>query len=58
MNLLKWALSFLIVAIIAAIFGFSSIATTAAGISKVLFFIFLAVFVILLLFSLLGPKSK
>jgi len=40
---------FLILAIIAAIFGFGGIALAAAGIAKVLFFIFLAIFIIGLL---------
>jgi uncharacterized membrane protein YtjA (UPF0391 family) len=47
MGLLKWAVIFLIVAGIAAIFGFGGVAEGAADIAKVLFFIFLAVCVIL-----------
>jgi uncharacterized membrane protein YtjA (UPF0391 family) len=39
--MLSWALTFFIVAIIAAVLGFSSIAGAAAGIAKILFFIFL-----------------
>ena len=38
--MLYWALVFLIVAIIAAIFGFGGVAVAAAGIAKLLFFIF------------------
>ena len=44
--MLYWALVFLIVAIIAAIFGFGGVAVAAAGIAKLLFFIFLVVFII------------
>jgi uncharacterized membrane protein YtjA (UPF0391 family) len=36
--MLNWALTFLVVAIVAAIFGFSGIAGTAAGIAKTIFF--------------------
>jgi uncharacterized membrane protein YtjA (UPF0391 family) len=36
--MLYWALVFLIVAIIAAIFGFGGVAVAAAGIAKLLFF--------------------
>ncbi len=50
--MLGWALIFLVIAIIAAIFGFGGIAGTAAGIAQVLFYIFIAIFVISLLFGL------
>jgi uncharacterized membrane protein YtjA (UPF0391 family) len=40
-----WALMFLLVAFIAAVFGFTGIALAAAGIAKLLFFIFLVLFV-------------
>jgi uncharacterized membrane protein YtjA (UPF0391 family) len=39
---------FLLVAFIAAVFGFTGIALAAAGIAKLLFFIFLVLFVITL----------
>jgi uncharacterized membrane protein YtjA (UPF0391 family) len=51
-KMLRWALAFFIIAIIAAIFGFAGIAVAAAGIAKVLFFIFLVLFVIALLSGL------
>jgi len=41
---LYWAVVFLIVAIVAAIFGFGNIAAGATSIAKVLFFVFLVVF--------------
>ena len=47
--MLQYAWVFLFLAIIAAIFGFGGIAAAAAGIAKVLFFIFIALFVIGLL---------
>jgi uncharacterized membrane protein YtjA (UPF0391 family) len=46
---LRWAIGFFIIAIIAAIFGFGGIAVAAAGIAKVLFFIFLVLFLVALL---------
>lgn len=49
--MLRWSVIFFIVAIIAAIFGFGGIAEGAADIAKVLFFIFLALFVIAILFG-------
>jgi uncharacterized membrane protein YtjA (UPF0391 family) len=39
--MLGWALTFLIVAIIAGVLGFGGIASGAASIAKVIFFIFL-----------------
>lgn len=46
--MLRWALAFFIIAITAAILGFGGIAVAAAGIAKVLFFIFLVLFLIAL----------
>ena len=57
MGLLKWALIFGVIAIIAALFGFGGIAEGAADIAKVLFFIFLAVVVILVLLGVTLFKS-
>jgi len=47
--MLHYAWVFLVIAIIAAVFGFGGIAVASAGIAKVLFYIFLAIFVISLL---------
>lgn len=44
--MLRWAITFLVVALIAAVFGFGGIASASAGIAQVLFFIFIALFVI------------
>lgn len=52
LTMLGWALTFLVIAIIAAIFGFGGIAGTAAGIAQVLFYIFLAVFLISVIMGL------
>lgn len=43
--MLRWALVFFIVAIIAAICGFTNIAGAAAQMARILFFIFLALVV-------------
>ena len=40
---------FLVIALLAALFGFGVIASAAAGIAKILFFIFLALFLISLI---------
>ena len=57
--MLGWAITFFIVAIVAALFGFGGIASGAAGIAKILFFIFLVPFVIALVSNAVrgrGPK--
>lgn len=57
MSLLGWALIFLVVALIAAAFGFGGIANTSAGIAKTLFLIFVVIFIVLLVMNFLraGP---
>ena len=44
--MIKWIIIFLVVALIAAVFGFGGIAEGAADIAKILFYIFLALLVI------------
>jgi uncharacterized membrane protein YtjA (UPF0391 family) len=44
--MLHYALVFLLIAIVAAIFGFGGIAVTSAYIAKILFFIFLVLFLV------------
>jgi uncharacterized membrane protein YtjA (UPF0391 family) len=58
--MLSWALIFFVVAIIAAIFGFGGISIAAAGIAKILFFVFLVLFLVSLVMSLArrgGPPA-
>ena len=47
--MLSYSWMFLVIAIIAAVLGFGGIAAASAGIAKILFFIFLAIFVVSLL---------
>ena len=49
--MLSWAVTFLIVALIAAVFGFTAIAGTAVGFAKILFVIFLVLFLVSLIFG-------
>lgn len=55
--MLRWALIFLIVAIIAAIFGFGGVAAAAVDIAKILFYIFLVLFLVALLIGLFAGGS-
>jgi uncharacterized membrane protein YtjA (UPF0391 family) len=52
-TMLYYALVFFIVAVVAALFGFGGIAAGAVEIAKVLFFIFLVLFVVSLIVGLL-----
>ncbi|GAA0494674.1 DUF1328 domain-containing protein [Pigmentiphaga sp. GD03639] len=47
--MLRWAAIFFVIALIAALFGFGGIASGAAEIAKILFYIFVIVFVVTLL---------
>lgn len=44
--MLYYALVFLLIAIVAAIFGFGGVAIVSAGIAKILFFIFVILFLV------------
>jgi uncharacterized membrane protein YtjA (UPF0391 family) len=57
-TMLYWAAVFFIIAIIAAVLGFTGIALAAAGIARILFFIFLVVFIVTLIAGLLKRGSK
>jgi uncharacterized membrane protein YtjA (UPF0391 family) len=52
MTMMGLALTFFIIAIIAALFGFGGIAAGAASIAKILFFVFLVVFLVSLVMGL------
>ncbi|HEY1467422.1 MAG TPA: DUF1328 domain-containing protein [Candidatus Acidoferrum sp.] len=52
--MLRWALLFLVVAIVAGIFGFAGVMVAAAGIAKLLFYVFLVLFVVSLAMSVVS----
>jgi uncharacterized membrane protein YtjA (UPF0391 family) len=56
--MLYWAIVFLVVALVAALFGFTGIAVGAASIAKILFVVFIILFILSLLFGGLrrGPR--
>jgi uncharacterized membrane protein YtjA (UPF0391 family) len=51
--MLRYAAIFLVIAIIAAVFGFGGIAAGATEIAKVLFFIFIVIFLVTLLMGVI-----
>ena len=55
--MLRWAVIFLIVALVAAMFGFTDIASASAGIAKVLFGIFLFIFLVAVVLGLFAGSK-
>jgi uncharacterized membrane protein YtjA (UPF0391 family) len=55
--MLKWALIFFVISVIAGVLGFSGIAAGAATISKWLFFIALAIFAVFLILGLIAGEA-
>lgn len=50
--MLKWAFLFLIIGLAAGILGFTGIAGASIAIAKILFFVFIAIFLIMLVLGL------
>ncbi|MGE0213334.1 MAG: DUF1328 domain-containing protein [Parvibaculaceae bacterium] len=50
--MLYWAVVFLVISLVAGALGFRGVASASATVAKVLFFIFLAVFLVLLVLGL------
>lgn len=56
--MLRWALIFFVIAVIAAIFGFGGIASGAVAIAKILFYLFLVVAVAMLIAGLIRTGAR
>lgn len=54
--MLRWAAVFFVIAIIAAVFGFGGVASGSAEIARVLFFLFLVVFIVSLIWGLVSGR--
>jgi uncharacterized membrane protein YtjA (UPF0391 family) len=54
--MLRWAVIFLIISLVAALFGFTGISVAAAGIAKILFFVFLVIFLVFLLLGIAAGR--
>ena len=50
--MLRWAFIFLVIGLIAAVLGFTNVAGASIAIAKILFFIFMIIFVVLLVAGL------
>jgi uncharacterized membrane protein YtjA (UPF0391 family) len=56
--MLSWSLTFFVIAIIAAVFGFGGIATGAVGIAKLCFFFFLIAFAVSLIWTVVTGRRS
>ena len=52
MTILKWALIFFLVSVVAGILGFTDIATASADVARFLFYVFVVIFLVLLILGL------
>ncbi|GAN70299.1 DUF1328 domain-containing protein [Acetobacter syzygii] len=55
--MLKLALFFLVISLVAGLFGFGGIASASAGMAKILFFIAIVLFVVFLVVALLAGRA-
>ena len=55
--MLGWALTFLVVALIAGVLGFTTIAGTAIGVAKILFYVFLVLILVSLVMNFVRGRS-
>jgi uncharacterized membrane protein YtjA (UPF0391 family) len=51
-TLLKWALLFFVISVVAGILGFTGVSAASADIARILFYIFLVIFLVLLILGL------
>jgi uncharacterized membrane protein YtjA (UPF0391 family) len=52
MTILKWALIFFLVSIVAGVLGFTGISEASADIARFLFYVFVVIFLVLLILGL------
>jgi uncharacterized membrane protein YtjA (UPF0391 family) len=55
--MLRWAVIFLVIGLIAALLGFTNVAGVSFDIARILFFIFIAVFLVLLVLGLTAARK-
>ena len=55
--MLKWALIFFVISLIAGGLGFSGVSAAAGGIARILFYIFIVIFLIFLVLGLMAGHA-
>ena len=56
--MLGWALTFLVVALIAGVLGFTTIAGAAIGIAKLVFYVFLVLFLVSIVMNFIRGRGS
>lgn len=56
--MLRWSVIFLVLGLVAALFGFTDVAGAAIGIAKILFYVFLGLFLISLLVGMTAGSGS
>lgn len=54
--MINWAITFLVIALIAAVLGFGVLAGTAMSIAKILFFVFIVLFIVSFIMGRKSPR--
>jgi len=52
MTILRWALIFFLVSLVAGLFGFTDISAASADVARFLFYVFVVIFLVLLILGL------
>ena len=55
--MLRWALIFLVIGLVAAVLGFTNVAGTSIAIAQTLFYIFIVIFLVLLVLGLIAGRK-
>lgn len=55
--MLRWALTFLVIALVAALLGFTTVAGTAYSAAQIVFYVFIVLFVISLVMGRGAPRG-
>lgn len=55
--MLRWALAFLVLALVAGVFGFTGIAGEAVSIARILFYIFIVLFLVGFIYNLVSGRK-
>lgn len=55
--MLQWALTFLVIALVAAVFGFTGIAALSVDLAKIIFGVFLVLFIVTAIMHLARGKA-
>lgn len=56
--MLRWALTFFIFSLVAALFGFGGIAATTSEIAQILFYVFIGLFLLSFIFGLASRGDR